>query len=81
MVLRLCGILQHTNIIVVKLPLCSICMIMEQDVREAGGGMSFGCHNATCLGRKDDGKKSPSCAILLKTEKVVCVHAGNSSPG
>lgn len=34
--------LWHTHTIVLQLPLCSTCAIMEQNVREAGGGMRFG---------------------------------------
>lgn len=33
---------QHTHTVVLKLPLCSARTVMEQDVREAGGGMRFG---------------------------------------
>lgn len=33
---------QNTHIVVHKCPLCFSCAVVEQNVREVGGGMSFG---------------------------------------
>lgn len=50
-----------------------MCVIKEQDVREAGGGMRFGYGSARFCWGKDDGKISQLCSIL-KSEKVVCAR-------